>query len=302
MGNTISKLVIGLFAAALPATLGHAGESSGTVMTIKADQPREASKSPKIIVQGSAGRYDRIAASGFSLVLRLNGDVGADAAGDKIIASEVFLKTAGANRQALSVNTGKDQIPSRTVAIDQTFDFDVEPQGPVAQNAIAMCNGLSSSERGTGKAVTLSMALPIVWRATTGRFNFKWTNYDRVAPSQDVYNNRDFYADQKTVDAETTVDATIACQPLADAKVAAVAPAQVKSELAPRTTQQQTVATPVSLTSEPLAETGKPQCDGGMIREISSGQSNYLCLCPGNTERVETGANAFACEKKTNRR
>ena len=304
MGKTFSTLVLSLLGglAALPATQAFAGENSGLTMTIKADQRAGSSKSPHISVQGSSGRYDRISSSGFSLPLTLKGELEADANGDKIIASEVFLKTAGANRQALSVSAGKGEVPSRTVAIEQTFDFDVEPQGPVAQNAISLCNGMSSAGRNSGKAVTLAMAMPVVWRATTGRFTFQWTNYDRVAPSDDIYNNRDFYADQKTTDAETTVDASVTCQPLTVASAAAVSTPPAKSEPAARPVKQDVVETSAPMTTASLVEAGKPQCDGGMIRQIGSGEVSYLCLCPGNTERVETGTNAFVCEKKSNRR
>jgi hypothetical protein len=64
--------------------------------------------------------------------------------------------------------------------------------------------------------------------------------------------------------------------------------------------QTPNVEAPVTTAS--LPDKSKPQCDGGMVRQIGSGDSGYLCLCPGNTRRVETGANAFACEHGSSRR
>ena len=341
----------------------------------------------ELLVEGAAGRYDRLGTTKFTLPLSLSAEPGADASGYRIIKSEVFLDAAGSATATNGVSTLTTSAPVKSISGRQDLGFDAAGQAAVSQNAIAACN------QATGGARTASIEVPVLWRVTTGRLNFKWTNYDRVAPTDDVVNNPDVYGDRDISEATTRVTATVLCQPLPAAATASVAPVKaqplvpVKTELvdaavdqpavvaaapvaAPATahvpvTQDVASDTPmkldvvkkVTLTSEPIeakaapvavsraapstepaiTETVKtqatpavaptvakaavtkpaaatapiysaslpskdrPACEGGMVRQIISDQS-YLCLCPGNTKRVSTGDNAYACRAAKDRR
>jgi hypothetical protein len=279
MRNALKNLTLMALALVGPATAASAAGSApvqmsmGRIAANGSDQPGE------ISVEGAAGRYDRVETVSLPLPFALAAELSAEAGNLKLVGSELFLKAEGTGKDAHGVAALPGSVPAKAIGVRQGFTFNLQPQGPVAQNAIALCNGLPAAERGGVRK--LAMGVAVVWRVTTGRFNFKWTNYDRVAPSDDIQNNRDFYGDQETADTEAIVDVPVLCQPLAGAAVAAAKMPSV----------------PVSLTTASLQSPGKPQCEGGMVRQVGAGDSGYLCLCPGNTKRVETGDSAFACER-----
>lgn len=303
----------------------------------------------ELAVEGSEGRYNRLSVPAISLPLTLNAEPTEDGNGFKILKSEVRLKADGRDGAAKAIDTLANQAPVRSLATSDTHRIDIIAQGPVAQLAISACNGIAPSERATTeKRVTVPVT--VVWQATTGRSTFKWTNYDRVGPSEDVFANRDFYGETATQDAETTVDVAVACKPLSASNAVAsrvtvepaptLSKAAVSASAAPETSQQVPLRdpmlqritartgddddtvdvhapqvakdaapkaspspaksdTPTSITTASIASPAKPQCDGGMLRQVSAPDVGYLCLCPGNTERVATGENAFTCEKRT---
>lgn len=298
----------------------------------------------QIVVQGPAGRYDRIVPAAVVLPLHLTVQFKPEASGFKVLKSELHFKTEGINPGAPAVDTLAGAPPVAAIDDARSHALTVSAQGPVAQNAVAACNGLATGEP-TG-ARMLAMSLPVVWRVTTGKSTFKWTNYDHVAPSDEMINNRDFYGEHDVAEIEAPLNATVVCQPLEGAKVAAAAAPQKAGAVTPepavspvslpvsspeplpltaklnsdRNTEtkvkpnagaaQLTTAalpvlkpavTPVSL-AKPVSAPVRPQCDGGMVREVSTSDAGYVCLCPGNTERIATGSNAFACEKLSRRR
>ena len=329
-----SKSILALFMASGLVTSAEAADDNRVTLKFSAQTERSQSKNSEISVEGNGSRYDRVSSANLSLSLHLAGSLTAGAANHRILGSEVVLK---GEADAAKIDVLKGYAPASTVDLNQTFDFSVAVKGAVAQNAISRCNGVPAAERGSGKSVSLTLSVPLVWRVTTGRFNFKWTNYDRVAPSQEIYNNRDFYADQESTEAEASADVTVNCQPIAVASAvvdkaapakpvaaapAATAPAAVVAKTSdsnvvdakPAVTETKLTSneakpapqpdpakssTPAPMTTASLTSNGKPQCDGGMLRQLNSGEENYLCLCPGNTVRVETGDNAYACEKKS---
>ena len=272
-----------------------------------------------IIVSGRAGRFDRVAAATLHIPLKLNVTLGDGGSGRKILGSELFLKQSGAASTA-ATDARDGTMPRAHLALDKTFSFTVDPVGPLAQDAIALCNS-------QGAAARVSMSLPVVWRVTTGRFNFKWVNYDQVGPSDEIVSNPEFYAGRETqeiaiaanVPVNCQVDGKIAAAPTANVKpvsttavspaVQTAVPAKKAVEVSP---QQVSNLQPVALNASDAEEiAAKPLsvaatetrmvCEGGMVRS-SGAAASEICLCPGNTRRIETGSNAFACERKVGRR
>lgn len=292
MRTSVLSFVFVTAVCAAPAIAASA-DADRLVLSISSQQASRAA----IVVAGGSGRYDRIEQSDIKAALALSAQPSSNDDGYKIIASRLHLKADGAGSAGADTLRGAPFAASQTAS--DSFSLSLAANGPIAQNAIALCNAVPASER-NGKSIQRTMALAIVWRVTTGRFSFKWTNYDRVAPSDEIQRNPDFYADQFTQDAETQIDADVTCQPLAGvaiaAKQAAANPVQRVALTPQPVTEKAKPAQTVSLT-----DAGKPRCDGGMVRQISSTAENYLCLCPGNTTRVETGANAFTCERRTRR-
>lgn len=289
----------------LGAATGAHAEGARTDRLKLAIAQSDSANPSELVVEGTAGRYDRLTATRLTLPLTLTADFAADVTGFKILKSELLLKADGSGPDALRVDTLANALPVKAIAAAQSHTLTVAAQGPVAQMAMAACNGAAVPDR-AGGARTATLNVAVLWRVTTGRSNFKWTNYDRVAPSDDILNNRDFYSDQETADGETTVTATIVCQPMASAAVAANAPvkpvktvALTSSPIESRGPAKPEAVAP--LTTAALATSDKPQCDGGMVRQVANADANFVCLCPGNTERVAKGENAFACEKRFRR-
>jgi hypothetical protein len=307
MCNALKALTFLAITLVGPATTASAAGSAQVQMSIGRIAANGSDQPGEISVEGAAGRYDHVETVSLPLPFALAAELSADAGNLKLVGSELFLKAEGTGKDAHGVAALPGSVPAKSIGVRQGFTFNIQPQGPVAQNAIAVCNGLPAAERGGVRIMAMSVA--VVWRVTTGRFNFKWTNYDHVAPSADIQNNRDFYGDQETAETEAIVEVPVLCQPLAGAAVAVatkstVAPAKPAS-LVPAVNEaaqapqaaltKPVVATPVTTAS--ITEKGRPQCDGGMVRQVGAGDSGYLCLCPGNTKRVETGDNAFACDR-----
>ncbi len=313
-GWKLIPLAAALAAAAL--ALSTPAAANGKVaLAFSVGTATDGTAAAKIYVSGTGGRYDRIGTQPLLLSLRLSADTAADSAGHKIVGSEVFLKQAGSGDGVGLVKAFDGSVPVPSLDLNGDFDFPLEANGTIAQNAIALCNGRPTADQAGTAARTLSM--PVVWRVTTGRFTFNWRNYDRVAPTEEIQNNPDFYANRETAEAEATAEVAVVCEPLgsavahkpAPAKAAAVEP---KLEAAPA---QRLVAEPVvTKAAEPQAAAAvvspavktvsldkavKPVCDGGMVRETGSNLEKFLCLCPGNTQRVLTGANAFRCARKS---
>lgn len=270
-----------------------------------------------IIVSGRAGRFDRVAAATLHIPLKLDATLGEGGSGRKILGSELFLKQSGVTAGAPATDARDGTVPRAQLALERAFAFAVDPVGPVAQNAIALCNS-------QGAAARVSMSLPVLWRVTTGRFNFKWVNYDQVGPSDEIVSNPEFYADRETHEIDIAASVPVRCDgdaaPVASAsavtptleRTAAVHAVTPTKKAVDVSVQPVSNATPVSLTSTEIdelpakpvtveASQSRTVCDGGMVRSNGAGASG-VCLCPGNTRRVETSTNAYACERKVGRR
>lgn len=309
MKTTMLSIAAAAAALAMPAftsvaVAGIAENTSNSRLTLKlANGGGRSATRPEIKVTGSNGKYDQIETS----FLRATVALAASPVGDdtyKIVRSRLFLKADGLGTANDGLDTLSDALPSASLKADGSYDLPIAINGSVAQNAIAICNAVPAGQRNSNAAVRRTMSLAIMWHVTTGRFAFKWTNYDRVAPSDEILRNADFYAEQVTQDAETLVNADVACAPLADVAVAAkpsAKPGVQRVALTSTPIAQPEVRASADAQNASLADAGKPRCDGGMVRQISTSADTYLCLCPGNTTRVEAGNNAFACERRTRR-
>lgn len=301
-----SALCFALVATALTASVSVAiaDDADASRLKLSISEAQGGTSSANIVVQGSAGHYDRVASSELRLPLTLQAELLGAGEGFKIVKSQIALKAEGANESSQGVDALGGAIPVTSISATDSYVIGFAPQGGVAQNAIAVCNALPAADRSAKSAVTRTMAVAANWRVTTGRFSFKWTNYDRVAPSQEIINNPDFYSDQVTEDAEVLVDAIVHCEPLGNAAIAAqpAPPAKVRqASLTPDVPVAIKPAAEKPLQTARHDDNGKPQCDGGMVRQLSTGSQDYLCLCPGNTVRTAIGENAFACERRTRR-
>lgn len=307
----VSTLSIAVAVAALaaqatsPATAGmadSAADSRRLNLNVTNVGDRNAAR-PAITVAGRDGKYDRVETFNFRAALTLSAQT-ANAGAYKIVRSRLFLKTDGTATTSEGVDTLDGALPSAVMMADRSYEMPIALNGPVAQNAIALCNSIPAAERSGSADLRRAMSVAVAWRVTSGRFAFKWTNYDRVAPSDEILRNADFYADQETQEAETLIDADVACAPLLGAAIAGTPTAENPVRR-------------VALTSTPVAQAsardvasmqrlsqgngGAPVCEGGMVRQISTASENSLCLCPGNTTRIEKGDNAFSCERRARR-
>lgn len=288
---------------ACPAFAGMSDGATATRLTLSLVATSAADTArPEITVAGRDGRYDRIETSSVRAALDLSAEP-TDAGSFKIVRSRLALTTDAAATEPDGVDTLSDAVPSASQAAHSVYNLPVSLDGPVAQRAIALCNAVPVAER-TNSTVRRAMLVTIAWQVTTGRFAFKWTNYDRVAPSDDILRNPDFYADQLTQTAELRVDVDVACTPMPAAAIAskptAASPVR-RVALTSTPIAQPAAPTPVQEQKVSQADAGKPRCDGGLVRQISTAADSFLCLCPGNTSRVETGDNAFVCERRTRR-
>lgn len=252
----------------------------------------------------------------------------------KIVGSDVGLKDGGKTGEAAANDRPSVSITSE-LSGKYDFAYAIDAQGILAQNAAAACSAAFNAGAGEGSERTAQLTATAVWRVTTGRFNFPWTQYDRVAVNEDMRANPDFYGERETVFRDIAVPVTLTCRNDAAPKVALkAAPEPVKAstvKAAPAPKAESTKAEngqpentkpggseaesskpegakilPASLasgdvTADAVPQPQRPQCSGGMIRETSLEAGGYICLCPGNTQRVSTAANAFACQKLARR-
>ena len=124
----------------------------------------------------------------------------------------------------------------------------------------------------------------------------KWTGgraYDNANPR-----NPDFYADKQTDEVETAAVAEVSCA--TGESAVATGAISMDATAAPRTKSRAvTVASSASI-GPSAGGVEKMRCAGGIVRE--TGADHAVCLCPGNTERVATGENAFTCTRRFARR
>lgn len=276
----------------------HAADRLGLEMTSS-----ELTTVSRIDVSGDGGHYNRVETPNLDIALNLSAKFLSDEANIKIIRAELFLKSDGQLDAHGATSTFDGTAPVRSLATNKSFKLSFQNQGPVAQAAIAACNAMPVTERSLKTPKTVTFNTPVLWRVTTGKFNFKWTSYDHVAPSADIINNPDVYAARETQDAEVLVTATAACAPLTT--LPAIASKQAPIKAAPKleaklATVKTPIVQPALVKTAVLEQPAKTTCTGGMLREIAN--DTAMCLCPGNTRRIEQGPETFSCVRKSARR
>ena len=173
-------LSFALLAAALPAsaTLAIAGDTDVARLALSISKAKGGAQGGKvtagdIVVQGSSGIYDRVATNELRLSLTLGAELSAAGEGYKVIKSQLALKAEGAAGAMAPVDALGGPVPVASIATTDSFALGFAPQGGIAQNAIAVCNALSTADRSAKTSVTRAMSVAVDWRVTTGRFSFK---------------------------------------------------------------------------------------------------------------------------------
>ncbi len=292
---------------------------SAKVLSAKGEAER-----PVLVVSATNGRPDKIKTTSLAAGLSLIAEVKETAGGYKILHSDLVLKSEGAASKAVEVFAAK--VGDGNLSLEDIFLFEIDPRGPTAQNAIALCGTLK------GGVKSAAMSLAMLFRVKTGRFDFRWMQANVARPTEEMLNNPDFYADQKTEEIEAPLDVSVRCEGLvesiASAPKAKAEPVQAAAPKAMAATVEKAGVTPVAVKSEdkgkleraaaPAAvqaaqpasvktsEAEKFVCDGGMVRRIASetapGATQLVCLCPGNTSRQQNGDSNFSCERRIGRR
>ena len=259
----------------------------------------------EIVVDTTAGRFDRMADAALRMTLNLSAVPLPGNKSFKILASELYLKQAGAASGTVKAQGGGSKLPAGALRIAETFQFPLERAGAIEQNAVALCGAA-----GRTRTEPSVMTVPVVWRVRTGRFNFKWTDYDRVALTDDIVANEAFYSDLEVTEIEIPVGVTVACDTgklaTKDADDNTLRSSYKPVSEAVHVGERETA----TLAPIPVVATNVPQksailppvCEGGMVRAVGETSGSFACLCPGNTHRVSKGTDIFACVKHTARR
>ncbi len=275
------------------------------------------------------GRYALDEASKIRLSVNLNADVGQGSTGERIVVTELELKDAGGGAPISGIGLAGPSPASAAKAAGD-YEFSLDPTGVLAQNAAAACGSASTSNSRHLAKMTVTAS----WRVTTGRFTFSFVNYDRVAPVEGIKDNPDNYGERQTHVKDVAVPLTLSCIDDAPSAVAQskpaksapnktaeakVEPSKAKTKPEPSNPSPAEAKPAQRITVEPDTKTAQlvpasldddtsshaaataPVCEGGMIRETSVEAGSFICLCPGNTQRITTSANAYSCEKRSRR-
>ncbi len=285
-----TKAWLGAALALVILTVPAAADENDVSMTL------EAQTSGTLSVVATAGRYDRLATATLDVSAQLDARIASGSR--KILASELLLRQHTDARAEIATKIADGAAPQRAIEKTQTVQLALAQDGTIARDAIAACNAGN----------TATVTVPLIWRVTTGRFNFRWTDYDHVAPTQEFAANPDFYNEREVVQREVTLSVPVDCAPLPASGVANVTVPKPAAKPAPMSERAIRVAETASVRkvefvpaeSARSAPAQAPVCQGGMVREFGTGEG-YLCLCPGNTTRIASGDNAFSCERRARR-
>jgi hypothetical protein len=267
-----------LLAALAPAYAGEGADGLSLTIELGSDAPGLR----RLAVVGEGGRYARLTSATADVDLTLTASM-APGQSRKIVASTLSVRGAPEGEGEAVFEGGRavgDLKSSRNVA------FAAPPDGVLARAAIAACNGLAPTDRASRSPRAISISAAILWRVTTGRFTFRWTDYVSVTPSEEMRANPDFYGERETGEAEVVARIGVECAPLSNG----VAPAPIAAKSA-------VMAEAVSVPSKAASDVAR--CDGGIMRPSDAGSADgFVCLCPGNTTRVEVAEGAFACRRR----
>ena len=251
--------------------------------------------------------------SHLAIGLRLNAQTDPER-GLRLVTSQLYLKQAGQG-------AGSTVLPEAATgawALDHRarLAFAVDPLGPLARDAIALCAGDTVRPQA---ALRLDMSVPVVWRVTAGRLDFAALALSGLSASEDVLSSPALYTDAETAERESTARVEVRCEDRPAASTAAResrksgtagrwaegAQSEVRADKAafsPSSGQETAEASGDAAEAPATLAQAKMVCDGGMVRQTSGAQTGQVCLCPGNTVRRQTGPDAFQCARRLARR
>ncbi len=288
-----------LFAAAASASL------AGEAITLEMSADEDAHLS---VATGADGK-PVVRDSHLAIGLRLNAQTDPER-GLRLVTSQLYLKQAGQD-------AGLTVLPEAATgarALDHhaRLAFTVDPLGPLARNAIALCAGAARPQA----ALRLDMSVPVIWRVTAGRLDFAALALSGLSASEDVLSSPALYTDAETAERESVARVEVRCEDSSAARTAAresrksgkagrLAENEVragKAAFSPSSGQETVEASGVAAEAPATLAQAKMVCDGGMVRQTPGAQTGQMCLCPGNTVRRQTGPEAFQCARRLARR
>ena len=290
-----------LFAAAASASLA----SEAITLEMSADEDAHLT-----VATGADGK-PVLSDSHLSIGLQLNARTDSER-GLRLVTSQLYLKQAG---QGAGL-TVLPEVATGARALDHhaRLAFAVDPLGPLARDAIALCAGTARPQA----ALRFDMSVPVVWRVTAGRLDFAALALSGLSASEDVLSSPALYTDTETAERESVARVEVRCEDRPAARTAAresrqsekagrladAAENEVRADKAafsPLSGQETAAASGDAEAPVALAQ-AKMVCDGGMVRQTPSAQTGQMCLCPGNTVRRQTGPDAFQCARRLARR
>ncbi|MBL8882937.1 MAG: hypothetical protein JNL45_07780 [Hyphomicrobium sp.] len=232
--------------------------------------------------------------------------------GLRLVTSQLYLKQAGQGG-GLTV-LPEAATGARTLDHHGRLAFAVDPLGPLARDAIALCAGAPRTQA----VLRLDMSVPVVWRVTAGRLDFAALALSGLSASEDVLSSPALYTDAETAERESVARVEVRCEDRPavrtearqsrKGKVGRLADAaenEVRADNAAfsPSSGQETADASAEAAEAPATLAGATMvCDGGMVRQTLGARTGQMCLCPGNTVRRQTGPEAFQCARRLARR
>lgn len=250
--------------------------------------------------------------SHLAIGLRLNAQTDPER-GLRFVTSQLYLKQAGQD-------AGLTVLPeaatgARVLDHYGRLAFPVDPLGPLARDAIALCAGVARSQA----ALRLDLSVPVVWRVTTGRLDFAALALSGLTASEDVLSSPALYTDAETTERESVARVEVRCEESPAARTAGRGSSKSgeasrwaegvqggvradKAAFSPSSGQETAESSGNAAETPATLAQAKMVCDGGMVRQTSGAKTGQACLCPGNTVRRQTGPDAFQCARRLARR
>ncbi len=291
-----------LFAAAAPASL--AGEA--ITLDMAADEDAH------LTVSTGADGKPALSDAHLAIGLQLNAQTD-PGRGLRLVTSQLYLKQAG--RDAGLTVLPEAATGARTLDHHSRLAFAIDPLGPLARDAIALCAGAV----GTQAAMRFDMSVPVVWRVTAGRLDFAALALSGLSASEDVLSSPALYTDAETAERESVARVEVRCEDRPAVRTEARETAKSrkagrladaaenevradKAAFSPSSGQETTGTSGEAAEAPATLARDTMVCDGGMVRQTAGARTGQMCLCPGNTVLRQTGPDAFQCARRLARR
>lgn len=297
---------------------------------------------PVLVVTSTHGRPDQIKTTTFGAVLALKAEVKQAAGTFKVLYSDLSLKSEGAAANVVEVMTGKVGGDKLSIEDAFVFEIDPRgPTAQIAISLCATLKGGAKSATMTVPMLfrVKTGRFNFRWmQANVSRPSEEMLNNPDFYADQETQEIETPLV--VSVRCEGLVDAVAAgAAPKGkkEAGKAEGAKTDVAKTEAPKTDGPKPAAAKVTSSSSATARTtpvvAKPEdkaalepasapephpaaelagvktseaekfvCEGGMVRQIASEPAQFVCLCPGNMRRQESGANNYSCERRSGRR